>query len=222
MARKRRPHRHERTDVEMRARRWAVLYPSMLDQLPEESLALAEEIRDEVAIIQRGWDETTEWLRSLGVTSVPRDSSLTPFLERLRRHASHRFPPFIRVFPVDRPLVSFSYWLRQDVEVGLPPDELAAEVERAMQNVRGLWVGASSVPDDGPAPSDDAVPLGPARAWERNEDWIYTTHRLEAPLDAVRAQRFDVAGNLILRVDDAGHSFFIQDAKRSERAPPTE
>jgi hypothetical protein len=211
--RRRPPHRKEPSDVEMEARRRAAMHPSMLDSLPDEALTLAEEIRDQVALIQSRWDPTTEWLRSIGVTYVPHGPSRKQFIDRLRANAAW-LPPLVRVFPIDRPLISYTYWLQQDIEEGLPPDELAAEVERAMQSVRGLWVGASSTPDDGAMPTPDAIPLGPAQAWEDAPDWLYTTYRLEAPLDAGRAQRFDVSGDVVLRVDEQGRSFFVRGPRR--------
>jgi hypothetical protein len=213
------PHRKEPSDVELAARRRAAIYPSMLDALPDEALTLAEEILDRVAVIQRRWDPTTEWLRSIGVTYVPHGPSRKQFIDRLRQYAAV-YPRLVCVFPIDRPLISYTYWLRQDVDEGLPPDELAAEVERAMQHVRGLWVGASSTRDDGPMPSEDAIPLGPARAWERSDDWLYTTHRLEAPLDAERAQHFDVGGEVVLRIDGENRSYYVRGAKKASQTPP--
>jgi hypothetical protein len=218
---KRSAYRRERSDIELTARRHALLYPSMLDALPDEAITLAEEILDAVATVQRTWDPQTEWLRARGFADLPWGSTAEQVAKSLHLGPKRDFPPITRVFSVDRPLIDFSHWFRQDVDEELPPDEYEPEVERAMRGVRGIWVGAGVGPDTGPMPSDDAVPLGPAHAWEDAPDWLFTTYKLESPLDAHRAQQFDVRGDVVLRLDEQGRSYFVRGAKKAPRTPPT-
>jgi hypothetical protein len=138
--RKQRPARRQPpTSVEIAARDYVPKRRVMLDALPDEALELAEAIADEVALIQRGWSEETEWLRSIGVTSLPQGTTAKKFIEKLRLDSLHRIPPYCRIAPIDRQRFGYSYWLHTTVHV--PPeryfwDELTLE-EAAFNSRRG-------------------------------------------------------------------------------------
>src|SRR5262245_1571851 len=96
----------------------------MLDRLPEASLALADEIADQCALIQRAWDEATFWLRAHGITQTPRGIDRDEFFELLHGKSLDRLLPLVRINKVDRDLFGYSDWLRPDWPDEFVPDEL--------------------------------------------------------------------------------------------------
>ncbi len=215
------PRRQPPTDVELDAKRHAVVHgPSHDPPDDAQSLAFDDFTADQCAIIQRGWDETTEWLRSLGITRAPYDEPLPTFLSNLRKDAAHRIPPLARIYKVDRELFEFDYWLRLDHADEPAPDEWQAEVDAAMGEWPDVGIPVRRYADDGPLPAGDAKRLGPALAWQDGVQWIYAQFRADAPLHARKAQRFTAGGEMVLRVDGSAGSNFIRGARRMPRSPP--
>ena len=98
-------------------------------------LAFDECMAETVAIIQRDWDETTHFLRSLGITSTPNDVTAKAYVGKLQRELSHNIPQYARIFAVDRERFEWSAWLRIDDRLRsfwdeCTPDEIRYDKDR--------------------------------------------------------------------------------------------
>jgi len=96
-------HRQPPSKVELDARRGAEIHGPFLTPAGNNTdLRLADEVADEVAIIQRSWNEDTMILRSQGITNIPIDSATeSEVARRLRRNLTLVSIPYLHVFRCD-------------------------------------------------------------------------------------------------------------------------
>src|SRR5687767_485351 len=66
----------------------------------EDGLAFDDEMLERLAAIQRGWDDTTMWLRSIGISNDERSKKAISLIKRLEDEACYRIP-IVRVFRID-------------------------------------------------------------------------------------------------------------------------
>ena len=215
--RKRQPPKRRRppTDVEVAAKHYKLAHGTMLDRLPEEHLALAEEVAEKASLLQRNWSDATEWMRRHGITKVPQGLSVEKYVEQLQQLEAVRLLRHIRILPIDRPLFGFCEWLRPDWPAEFMPDELDDWVCNDEEFPPHLGAPFPRRPIPRLEELPNARPIGRAFAWQDGRSWVYTTYRFEAPLNAAPANRYDLAGRQVLQVRQGESRKLVYDAKRS-------
>lgn len=180
-------------------------------------LELEPESADRLEAIQSGWDERTRYLRSRGVDEELAISTRDLTYLQLRHQETSSLVPFVQIWRVDRPAFGYSAIERADFEEKLPPDEYEREVESAIKFIRTFALPRRDVVDNGPRPSQDAVPIGPAYAWRESTYWAYSRYRVDSPLSALKSFEYSIDYHHVLRIATPMGSEFIRGARRYGR-----
>lgn len=127
----------------------------------------------------------------------------------------------MRICRVDRELFEYCDWLRFDEGWDdFKPDELDEGLceDDAFPPTFGGPFPRRSIPRLEELP--DAKPVGRALAWQDGGRWVYTTHRMEAPLNAAPANRSRLGGKAVLQVALSGERRIVHGARKALPSPP--